>query len=283
MSNTGRRRKVRCIRVSEDAPICRRCEERGSVCTPQIYSTTHPILSQRLPSRQRISQLESKVASLTKIVRGIESTLGHQPTGSPEPEVESGSGAEDSEDSSIVDVTVAEQPSHLRSLFQNDWLSVDTRQQTEPVQDRKTKAAAQLLHIARQALQKLIPPRDEFEEIASSSSKWLFLLHTLLPQPFAILSQQELLGSYDDIQKPDVDAISLGTWLLTLAITAQQDPQAYGSPDTPTSNSSYFCRAVSDTVENTILSHDRLVGTIKGLGMAMHFLRLQVHFRIFAC
>jgi len=277
MSNTGRRRKVRCIRVSEDAPICRRCEERGSTCTPQVYSTIHAIPSRRLPSRQRISQLESKVASLAKVVRSIEQTLGHQSALSPEPYEESNSDAEDSEESSVVDVPVAEQPSHLRSLFQNDWLSVDTKRQTDEVRDRKTKATTQLLNVARQALQKLIPSRETFVEMASYSSRWLWLIHTLLPQPFAIINQQELLTSYDDIQKSDVDPISLATVLLTLAITAQQDPQSYNSPETQSSkhqNSSSFCRTVSDAVESTILSHDRLVGTVKGLGMAMHYLRL---------
>ena len=277
MSNTGRRRKVRCIRVSEDAPICRRCEERGSTCTPQVYSTIHSIPSRRLSSRQRISQLESKVANLTKAIRNIEKSLGHQPTQSPEPYEESNSGTEDSEESSVVDVPVAEQPSHLRSLFQNDWLSVDARTQTAEVRDRKTKATTQLLNVARQALQKLIPSRETFVEMASSSSTWLWLIHTLLPQPFAIINQQELLTSYDDIQKPDVDPISLGTILLTLAITAQQDPQSHNSPEIQSpkhQNGSSFCRAVSDAVENTIISHDRLVGTVKGLGMAMHYLRL---------
>lgn len=226
-----------------------------------------------------MSQLESKVAILSKAVSDLESKLGHQPPGATELEEGPSSGVDDSDDdSSIVEIPTAEQPSHLHSLFQNDWLSVDTRQQAEQLQDHKSKTSAHLLDMAKQALQKLIPPKDEFSDIASSSSsKWLVLLRTLFPQPFTFNSQQEMLNNYDDMHKPDIDSLRLATWLLLVAITAQQE---YGSPHTQLSRyqrSFSFSRAVSNTVESTILSHDRLVGTIQGLGVALNFVRLWVH------
>jgi hypothetical protein len=265
ISKAGRRRKIRCIRIPEDRQPCRGCEERGLTCIAQTYSKSQPLRAQRLPSRYRISQLESKVANLNKIVGGIQSKLGLQLSGTPEiigctPNVD-----DSSDDSSVVGVPSTEQPSHLRSLFQNDWLSVDNRRQTEALQDPGTKASAHLLVVAKQELQKLIPPKDEFLRLAmsSSSSTWLVVLGDLLPQPFTVKSQHEFLESYNDMNKPDVDAMTLATWLLTVAITAQQEQK-----------SSVFSRAVSAALESTILVHDRLVGTLQGLGIAVHFVRL---------
>ena len=209
--------------------------------------------------------------------------LGYQPTETPETIEHFSPEPEDSgDDSSVVDVPNAQQPWHLRSLFQNDWLSVDTHLQNEYLQDRNAKASAHLLHIAKPALQKLIPSKDEFLSFAtssSSSSEWLILLHHLLPQPFTIKSQQEFLESYDALNKPDVSTLDLATWLLTVAITAQQDPCASDSPEDQVTRYTRclgFSRAVSDTVESTIITHDRLIGTVQGLGMSVHFVRLSV-------
>jgi hypothetical protein len=206
--------------------------------------------------------------------------LGHQSTETVDSngDNELTQGTDDSDDeSSVLDVPPAEQTAHLRSLFQNEWLSVDTRRQTEQLKDSRGRASAPLQDVAKRALQKLIPSKDEFLKIARSSSKWLVLLHYLLPQPFTVISQQELIESYDSIHQPGVTAISLATWLLTLAITAQQEPQEHsglGTQLTRYQSSSGFSHAVSDTVERTILSHDRLIRTVEGLGMSMHFVRL---------
>lgn len=218
-----------------------------------------------------------KYSKLSKAIREIESNFGSQLSalsesdGGPNPEID------DSDDSSDVDVPAAEQPSHLRSLFQNEWLSVDTSRQTKQIQGRQAKMSANLLDVAKQAIQKLIPTKEEFFIIANSSSKWLGFLETLLPQPFAITSQRELLESYDKMCEPDVTAVDLAAWLLTLAITAEQEPQGRSGPisqSTKHRKSSDFSRTVSDTVERTILSHDRLVGTVQGLAMGLHFIRL---------
>jgi hypothetical protein len=280
MHEAGRRRKVRCIRSPEDAEICRRCEERGSACTAQIYSSQR-LHTHRLSSRDRISQLETKVAGLSKIVRDMGSKLGYQPTqtsdsGRTQP-VSSPGTDESDENSSVSDMVTTGPPSHLRSLFQNDWLSVDTLQQTQQLQHRKAKASTHLLDLARHALQKLIPSKDEVLGIVGSSSIWLVLLHTLLPQPFTAKSQNEILKSYDEMQKPDVCAISLASWLLTLALTAYETPQDDGSPATRLKGyyrSTSFPRAISNIVESKIISHDKLICTIEGIGMAMHFCRL---------
>lgn len=82
----GRRRKVRCIQSFGDAQTCRRCEERGSECIAQTHhsgSTT----TQKSSSRHRITQLESKVLSLTETVREIQLKLKSQTTQSAESSV----------------------------------------------------------------------------------------------------------------------------------------------------------------------------------------------------
>ncbi|KIW22220.1 uncharacterized protein PV07_12130 [Cladophialophora immunda] len=277
-----RRRKIRCIRRSEEAESCRSCEDRGLKCVAQVY-TSRPVHEQRLPSRHRIALLESEVASLRNAVREIQSKLGYQTTDFARPASilpTSSPGDDGSDDESNgSDVLATEQPLHLRSLFQNDWLSGDFGRQDQQLQERKAKASAHLLDLARQTLQQLIPQREDVLDMARTASKWIDLVHAMLPQPFAVKSQRELLDSYESMCAPDADAMSLASWLLDLAVTAQQEPQDQGSPATSLRRFhriSDFSRAISDAVENTLISHDRLMGTTQGLGMAMHFLRLQI-------
>lgn len=217
---------------------------------------------------------------MRQAVHGIESQLGHQPSEiispaaveTPESELYS----DGSDDDSISDA-LASEPSHLRSLFQNDWLSADVHPQDEHAQERKAKATGHILVVAKQALQKLIPSRSSVSEIPESAFKWLIFLDTLFPDKLAARSRSEILESYDDMQRPDVDAVNLALWLLAVAITAQQVPDEDRSPSTQ--GKEYrrwveFSHELSETVERFILSHDRLVGTVEGLGIALHYFRL---------
>lgn len=267
----GRRRKVRCIRLSDEAPTCRRCEERGSTCTAQTF-TPRSRQSQRLPSRYRIAQLESKVANLVKFVQS-----GDRPTPLTETAAEPALDSDDETDSCGSEFDAADQPSHLRSLFQNDWLSVDSQRQTGESHAHRVKGSSHLHNQARRAFQRLIPPREDILNIAQSALQWLPLIYALFPQPGAIMSPQEIGESLESMNKPDIDPISLASWLLTVALTGQQMQEQDNDKGIQLQRShewSKFCRAVSDTVETTIMPHDRLVGTISGLGMAMHFFRL---------
>ncbi|KAH8658869.1 putative C6 finger domain protein [Tricladium varicosporioides] len=273
-----RRRKVRCIRLSEDTQVCRGCEERGSTCTPQKYSS-QPVQLQKKPSRYRISQLESKVASLSKVVHNIELKLGYQPTEIPELTPEPTPGSDDSDDDRSESDVLGPEPSHLRSLFQNDWLSADMHRSNEELLDRKAKAITNILDSARNALQRVIPPKEEIANIANSAFRWLIMLDGLFPQSLAVRSRQQMLESYDAMHELDVDPVSLASWLLAVAITAQQVPQDLDSPTaSPRVHQKWleFTRIVSETVEKSILSHDRILGTVQGLDVAMHFFRLQI-------
>lgn len=242
-----------------------------------------PRRDHKLPSRQRISQLELQVASLSKAVHGIEFKLGHQPSEILKPRAdqtpESELASDDSDDDLSVSDALATEPSHLRSLFQNDWLSVDVHPHDEQLQGRKAKATGHILAVAKQALQKLIPSKEYVLDIPNSAFTWLIFLDTLFPHKLAAKSQQNILESYDDMRKPDVDAVSLALWLLAIAITAQQVPHEHGCPSTQLKKYERwieFSHEVSDTVEWSILSHDRLVGTMQGLAVALHYFRLQI-------
>lgn len=273
----GRRRKVRCIRTSADAPTCRRCEERGSACIAQTYSSDAHA-TPRWSSRHRISQLESQVATLTRRMREIESSLGYQATHPPTTSIaQSPEGADSDDDSSVSDLLAADQPAHLRSLFQNDWLILDSRQRRGQERDRRERSSELLLDNARQALQQLMPSKDEVSEIMRSGSEWLTMLHALLAQPFTARSEQEMVESYEAMCKPDVDAIQLALWMLMLAVTAQQTPEGSSSSLSwrrQCERQLSLARSISDTVEKTLLAHERLIGTIQGLTMFLHFLRL---------
>ncbi|KAL4793915.1 major facilitator superfamily domain-containing protein [Aspergillus venezuelensis] len=273
-----RRRKVRCVRIPEDAPICRQCTERNTACLAQT-SSARPRQAQRLSSRLRIAQLESQVSRLTRVVSNIEVKIGGKPSIQQDPSTHS-PGSDDSDaESTASEILIAEEPSQLRSLFQNDWLSVDTNKQHEHQTERRAKASAHLLGRIRPVLQKLIPSREETADMLVVTYDWLQMVHQMMPQPNIPLSNHEILEQYDEMCRPDVDVVALASWLLTLSITAQQVSQQPGSPEaqSPTSRRRIdFARAVSDTVESLVMTHDRLTGTIPGLSMCIHFIRLQM-------
>ncbi|KAJ5613354.1 hypothetical protein N7510_006548 [Penicillium lagena] len=231
--------------------------------------------------RKRISPGQrSRVDSLTKAVHGIESRLGYQITRPPKLVAPPSPGAESSDgNSSVSDILEADQPLHLRSLFQNDWLSVDSRQQDEQAAERRVKASTHLLETARRALQVLIPPREEVSDISKMGPGWLTIQSVMLPLPFTPKSEPELLESYEEMSDPDVDPIRLASWLLTIALTGQQAPA--GNHSSGTQHDIWqrrlaLSRAISETVDSTILCHDKLIGTTRGLVVFMQFIRLLI-------
>ncbi|KAE8369264.1 hypothetical protein BDV27DRAFT_153144 [Aspergillus caelatus] len=226
-----RRRKVRCIRIPREADTCQQCEDRGVACTAQVSNRTRSSQPSRLSSRLRIAQLESQVAQLTGVVNNIELKLGYKPSQIPSGKNDQFSGPDDSEgESSGSDIPMAEKPSHLQSLFQNDWLSADPCQHENQAEQRLDRIFAQLSIDVRPKLQNMIPPKDEVADIAGSAYDWLTVLHALFPQPLMLESPQELLNGYESMCSPNIDVIILASWLLTLALTAQQiHPRREGS------------------------------------------------------
>lgn len=169
-----------------------------------------------------------------------------------------------------------EESPHRYTPSHNDFL-FETNQQHEHILERRVKASASLRERVRPALQKLIPSKEETAEMLLVDYDWLQMMASILPQPTSPRSQYALLECYDEICQPDVDVVDLASWLLTVAITAQQIPQKSNYTELPSLSSSRrltFARTVSNTVESLVLNHDRLVGTIPGLGLGIHFVRL---------
>ena len=273
----GRRRKIRCIQSFGDAQTCRRCEEQGLKCIAQTH-TSQSTATQKSSSRHRLAQLELKVLSLTKTVREIQLELKSQTTQSAELSVGQTFGIDNSDGSSTVsERSIAEQPFHLRLLFENDWLSVDDSQERQPIQGHGAPATARLLYVARESLQRLIPSKDELFDLTKSASDCLTMLHSLFPLPSMAKCQEEVVACYEEMHSPNVDAIRLASWLLTIALIAEQLPQ---EPESTTAwlekceGQKGLSKAISDTVENKILAHDRLIRSIQGLSTSMQFIRL---------
>jgi hypothetical protein len=155
---------------------------------------------------------------------------------------------------------------------------VDTQLNYALPQERKARSNATLKDIARRELQKMIPSKREVSDLASSAFEWLNFLDTLSPQPLGIKSKKEMLGTYEDMHSPEVDALKLASWLVALAVTGQQRPQECGTPqvDLVKYHRKWleFSRAVSDKIESLIIHHDSLLGTIEGIGIGLHFVRL---------
>jgi hypothetical protein len=222
-----------------------------------------------------------QVASLSKVIRDIEMKLGNAPVQVSEDVIALAESSpeiyESDVESTTSDVLALEPPSHIRSLFQNDWLNIDTNQQDDHLNDHQARSTTILLNKARHALQKAIPLKYEVAHITGSGSIWLEFFHDLFPQPFALKSRQDILECYEEMCKSDTNAITLATWLITIAITAHQVPQQCGNQSaSPDSCQSYskFSQTVSEIVESTLVSHDSVISTVNGLGMAINFVRL---------
>lgn len=167
--------------------------------------------------------------------------------------------------------------SHLRSLFQNELLSVESHRHNEHDAIQYGGSSMQLIDTARRALQALILPREEIWEISRMGPGWLTIQGEILPQTFGLKSESELFENYGDMCKPDVDPIYLASWLLTVAITAQQplvcESTSASQREMRQRRWKYY-QAVCHAVDKTILSHDNLVGTTRGLELSTQFIRL---------
>lgn len=179
--------------------------------------------------------------------------------------------------SSVSELSIAEQPSHLRLLFQNNWLSLDHLSQGGVIKSHETTKAACLLSTARNSLQGLIPSKDEIFRLTHSCSEWLIMLHSFFQLPFGAKCGMELIASYQEMHSPNVDTMRLASWLLDVALIAEQLPPKYESMEArldQRERQKWLSNAISEAVDNTILVHDILTGSIHGLSVFIQFIRL---------
>jgi hypothetical protein len=275
LTELGRRRKIRCIQSFENAQTCRRCEEQGLECIAQTH-TSGSTRTQRLSSKQRVAQLESKVLSLTETVRQMQEKLNVQATQNDDMSLEqlfedNGPGI------SVSEQSIAEQPFHLRLLFQNDWLSVEGPSESRARQGHGITSTAHLLAVARKSLQVLIPSKDEIFKNSDSASEWLSMLQSFFPLPCGTTRGEEVVAGYEEMHSPNVDPIKLASWMITVAMITEQLPQENVRMGIRLNNRqrhSSLSKAISATVEIKVLAYDTMTGSIEGLSLLMQFIRL---------
>lgn len=177
------------------------------------------------------------------------------------------------------EVLIEDRPSHMNSLFQNEWISTDSQRNTQLQHDRQLRTKTQILDEARSALQPLIPELEDVAALSNHFFSWLSILQELCPTTSLANSPEGILASYEDMKKPDVDPFRLACWLLALAITSmqlQQDVQSPASLIRSFQKRFNFAQAIQRTVDNHIMSHDSILGTVSGLETALMFLRLNL-------
>lgn len=262
----GRRRKIRCIWRSKDVQTCQRCEERGRACVAQLIS--QPSSRTNVTSQERILHLERQVATLTKTVQDIQRQMGSQIIiDSSDPGIASDSDTQ----SEIADTLSSNPPKHLQSLFDNDLISSENRE----IRERREPLTPTTLSRSRSILQELIPLKEDMSIIATFAPQWLFFLNSLFPLMTIIPSDHEMLSQYEMMKRPGVNLLSLALWLLSTAITVHQMPHHSGKCQLRgITHARDFSKAVADAVEATILRHDRVLETLEGIEIAMHYARL---------
>lgn len=179
-------------------------------------------------------------------------------------------------DTCVSEQSIAEQPFHLRLLFQNDWLSAEKSSESQAIQGHQTTHSAYLLYLAKRSLQKLIPSKDKISDHADSASVWLTMLHSFFPLPFSANCGNQVIACYEEMHSPSVDTLRLASWLLTVALIAEQLPPKHGSMEARVNERErqLLSKAISETVETKILAHDRLAGSVQGLSLSMQCIRL---------
>lgn len=277
LTEVGRRRKVRCIQSFQNAQTCRRCEERGWDCIAQMH-TSGSTGSHRLSSKQKIAHLESKVLTLTESIRQMQQDIKTKIVENEELSVgQSPEGDWSDGDSSASEQPLAEQPFHLRLLFENDWLCTDGASKNQAIQGHGTTQTSRLLSIARDSLQILIPPKDDISNHIGAASEWLNMLQMLFPLPSGAKCGTEVVSCYEEMQSPNVDTMRLASWLLTVALILQQTPSGHKNTKArlhERERQESLSKTISRTVENRILAHDTLTCSILGVSVLLLFIRL---------
>ena len=273
-----RRRKVACTWSDGPTTRCRRCEERGSACTAQVFSSPSSS-KRRVSTRDRIALLEQRITTLTTSVKTLGSQHSSHST-SPRAslaEAESGqSGSDwDTDECDGSDVPVIGPPAYLKSLFNNDLIS-SGHDLGDANELRTSKAVDQVSRSARTILRALIPSKDDVQIFARHASGWMDLIHSIFPLLLVTKSGSEVLSQYEDMKRPNVDPIKLASWLLLVAVTAEQMPGAIASQEFTSKwpNGFRYADAVADAVDRTILAQERLSGTLRGIETSILLIRL---------
>ncbi|ETS73351.1 hypothetical protein PFICI_14956 [Pestalotiopsis fici W106-1] len=267
-----RKRKLRCSRSSETAQSCRRCEERFLECIPQILSAPSTSKPSR-KTRDRISWLEDKVHNLTEAVQALQ-----QPTAGTISDLSleySASDSEAGETDTCSDIAIPTQPSYLNALFNNSILNSTENDAT----GRSNPTSSQFSHTIRVALQSLVPSKGNVISLAETSSGWLSLLHDIFPIMTDIKSGYDILSRHDEVLRPTANPLTVASWLLIVAITAQHNAgprHQITLRNKKPLNGPRYSRLVAESVERTIIVRDQLMISVEGIATMTLLVRLHL-------
>jgi hypothetical protein len=265
-----RKRKLRCSRSSETAESCRRCEERFLECVPQTLSSPSTSKPSR-KTRDRISWLEGKVQHLTEAVRDLQ-----RPTVGTDPDLilqYSASDSEAGETDTCSDIALPMRPSYLNALFNNSILNSSDND----AMSRSSTVATQLSSATTAALQSLVPVKEQVILLADASSGWLTLLHDVFPIMTDIKSGVEIVSRYDDVLRPTAKTLTVASWLLIVAITAQHSAGSQHQiivRNRGPMNGPAYSRMVAESVERTAVTRDQSMTSVDGIATMALLVRL---------
>ena len=272
----GRRRKIRCIWStngdgagnSSERQVCEPCETTGRKCVPQINRAPTSSVS-RLTARDRIGNLEREIASLSALVREQRTTRPDVIEDQLHSDSPSEHGSERVGD--IQDVEAASPPSHLRLIFGGLIVGADAGLDTD-VKQRLDALLTRFNQEAKRELQQLIPSREEINHIADYAPGWMSMYYALFPACSDIRTRDQLMAAYNEMHDPQVRPVTLASFLLSTAITAQQVP--YNLSIRGRKSCGKFVDDVSRVVERTVVANNAVAGTVGGLAVILLFIRL---------
>lgn len=146
---------------------------------------------------------------------------------------------------------ITNRPSHLRLLLDNNSLEIQEVQRSPPLACQEAIGPAYLLDTARVHLQRLIPSSVVVNELAEKAPDWVTILDSLFPLPSVAKSCAEIVASYGEMERPDINPIRLASWLLTIAYIAEDLPQEATHYDGRERRNG-LSKRISDTVETTV-------------------------------
>ena len=243
---------------------CERCAARRLTCIPQLVrlGRQHRLSAAQLTADDRLGHLERELSSLTALLR--ERQDGLSPNARHVTGVARSSDDEARDDSNLGHVDDSRPPYHLRLLFEDfgmysaDGENGDTKAPT----NRNFK---HFVSAARARMQRLLPSREEIEQLVAFAPDWMALYHTLFPAFFTLRAGQHLVADYDRMNGPEVDLIPLTMYLLSVAITVQQMcPKSANSTFFRGQGVASFVTVVCQVVEQTLSENDALVATVPG-------------------
>ena len=224
-----------------------------------------------LSSRDRILRLEQQVATLTRALYGIEERLGGQTTLQDDFTQADETLTQSDAESDIPDELGPNAPAYLRSLFDNNLISTESR---DAIPSKSATANALLLRKAREELRRLIPSKEDVVVIARFADRWLTTYHSLFPSRSVTQGSAELVYRHDEMMSPAVEPTKLAIWLISIAITVQQVSRDVEGQLNFIKNPTHYCKSVAETIAHTILRHDSILATMDGIETGLHFLRL---------